>query len=108
MAWTPVGSAGGIEIADPDQLSILEQIQNAVAAIASAKGILSDLRVSVVNTPATTATVTISANQDLRTVATVTTVTGLTNVGGYSAVPATHNWQNQTAVQSFTQNIVRP
>jgi hypothetical protein len=115
MAYQPnlpagqgTNSSSAPVVISSDQEAILEVMATALQALAAVKGILSDLRVSVVNTPATTATVTISANQDLRTVATVTTVTGLTNVGGYAAAAAPQNWQNQTAVQAFVNNMQRP
>jgi hypothetical protein len=56
---------------------------------------LADLRVTVVNTPATT------VNNGTVGISNVNTV------GTFGTNAAVSNWANQTAVQSFIQNIAR-
>ena len=86
-----------------EQEAILNEMQAALAALASVKGILSDLRVSVVNTPAVTSTgtstVTFASNQDMRTVATITNPLARTALDIQVQC-------NQLA-QSFAQNVIR-
>lgn len=76
----------------------IQDIANALAAIASAKGIVSDIRVTLVGaTGATLSTIT--------TVGTVTTVTGITNFGGLSAYPQAVAAMNFNAVLSNINNV---
>jgi hypothetical protein len=94
--------------------STLEDMRNAIQALreaaqgsrvlSSVRGILSDLRVSVVNTPA----VTVSGN--LTTVATVTTVatmTNQTNIGGFTAAPMIQSLMNNNFANSNIANFTR-
>lgn len=78
------------------QADILNEIRSAIQAVASARGIAADLRVTLLGgTTAVTGTLTA-----------VTTVGGLTNIGGLPAtqiVPAT---TNTTAVLSNINNVV--
>jgi len=87
-----------------DQEALLSIMAQALQAIASSKGLLSDLRVTPTGTVTTsvsgTAAVTQSGTWNLSTVNKI----GTNNTPMDNAVP---NWQNQTAVQSFVQNIVR-
>lgn len=89
--------AGGATLEEQqDQTDILEMIESAVNAIAHAKGISADLRVTVVG-----GSLAISSG----TITTVTTVAGITNIGGQPAnqiVPAN---QNVAVVLSNINNI---
>lgn len=104
MTWVDVGVQTGrkpvsdsvsvvpaSDYQDP-ALDVLDAIQNNTLALSAAKGVLSDLRV----TP--TGTVIVAGNL---------TVTGQTNMGGLALNNVVPNWQNQTAIQSFVNNIVR-
>lgn len=93
-----LASDAPVQVNQDDTVTLLGEIQSAVAALATTRGIAADIRVSVVNAPG----VTVGSGN--------ITVTGLggTSVGGpYSALSAVPNWQNQTACQSFVNNIVR-
>ena len=93
----PVG--GATEEEQLDQTNVLQEIKSAVQAIAQAKGIAGDLRVTLLGgTTAVTGTLT--------AVTTVTTVTGITNLGGLPAITIPHNIQNQSAVQSNINNVI--
>lgn len=96
----PVQTPSGKDLATLDeqnnQSDILEEIQLAVEAIAFARGVAADLRVTVVG-------------GTLPTVTTVTTVTTLTNqsqMGGYLANPQIPAISNQAAIQSNINNVV--
>lgn len=89
---------GASEEQQQAQSEILEEIEHAVQAIASARGIASDLRVTLLGgTTAVTGTLT--------AVTTVTTVTGLTNIGGLPAVQLVPSNQNIAAVLTNINNI---
>lgn len=80
----------------------LDDIRQALMTLASAKGILADLRVSVVNTVPTTI-----SSGTVTTVSTLTSQTNQVQMGGLQLANTVPNWQNQTSVLSFTNNIVR-
>ena len=115
MPWISVGSlvspvvaAGQADSATSvpvvlaeDQEVILNEIQAAVSALAAAKGIAADLRVTVLN-PTGTA-VTISSG----TVTTVASLTNLAQIGGSFANTMIANLNNQAAIQGFVANIGR-
>jgi hypothetical protein len=118
MSWIDVGSPAGQGdenssvpvVLSNDQEALLSVMAQALLALASAKGILSDLRVSVINTPATTATVAQGTGSNLKCETASTSVIGQLNTLGAAPLSlnnAVPNWQNQTATQAFTQNIVR-
>lgn len=110
MAWSPVGGFG---TDDTDELTALNEIQTAVAALASAKGLLQDLRVTptgAVTVAQGTAgnlqcTITVAANQDFRNI--TGAVANQTNTGGLPLNNAVPNWQNSVAQDAFVRNIVR-
>jgi hypothetical protein len=110
--WKFFRQGGAVTMALVD--STLEDMRNAIQALreaaqgsrvlSSVRGILSDLRVSVVNTPA----VTVSGN--LTTVATVTTVatmTNQTNIGGFTAAPMIQSLMNNNFANSNIANFTR-
>lgn len=108
MTWIEVAGYD-----NEDEVVALNEIAMNTAAIAGAKGVLSDLRV----TPTGTVTVGIAAAQTLATVTTVTTVTtcstlstitNIPTIGSLSTNAAVKDWSNQTAVLSFTNNVTRP
>ena len=68
---------------------------NYLASIAAAKGIVSDIRVTIVSGTVTTVT----------TVTTVSTVTGITNFGGLAGYPQAVALMNNTAVASNINNV---
>jgi len=71
-----------------------------LAFLTNVRGISSDLRVTLLG----------GALSTLSTVTTVTTVSNIANItsiGGLSTVPMLQNIQNQTAVQSNTNNVVQ-
>lgn len=77
------------------QTDVLNEIRSAVQAIAYARGIAADLRVTLLGgTTAVTGTLTA-----------VTTVTGLTNIGGIPAVTLVQSNQNVAAVLSNINNV---
>lgn len=82
-----------------DNQTILNEIATFTAALAAAKGVAADIRVTLVGGSASIGTVT--------TVTTVSTLSNTTSIGGLSAVPMLQNTQNQAAVQSNINNIVR-
>lgn len=85
-----------LETKQDDQIEVLEEIEHAVQAIAAAKGIASDLRVTILG-----GGVTISSG----TVTTVTTVTGITNIGGTPANQLVPSNQNLIATIANINNI---
>lgn len=118
MTWVDVGAQTGRNVAensvpvvvasddvvqtDLTTNSLLSDIRQALLAIAGSKGLAADLRV----TP--TGTVTVAGNlTTVTTVTTCSTVGGITTAGSWQLAAAVPNWQNQTAVQSFVQNIAR-
>jgi len=71
-----------------------------LAFLTNVRGIASDLRVTLLGGALSTlATVT--------TVTTVSNIANITSIGGLSTVPMLQNIQNQTAVQSNTNNVVQ-
>jgi hypothetical protein len=98
----PVVLANDAPLAQDDILAVLNEIQVAVSAVASLRGIIADLRVSVVNTPATTV-----SSGTVTTVSTVSSVTNQAQMGGLTTNAAVQNWQNQTSQQAFTLNVTR-
>lgn len=73
---------------------ILEALQS-VKVLSAVRGVLADLRVSIVNTPA----VTVSSG-------TITNVANQTQIGGYNANQQIPALQNLIAVQSNINNIL--
>lgn len=88
-----------------DTINLFAQMLSSLNALQSVKGVLSDLRV----TPTGTVTVagSLTTVTTVTTCTTVTTVGGISALGGWQATNAVPNWQNQTAVQSFINNIAR-
>lgn len=98
MAWIDI-----IDNEDEaDIVDILVGIRNALHSLASVKGILSDLRV--------TPTGALSVGTHAVTQSGAWNLTSVSQFGALnlSANNAVGNWQNQTAVLSFTKNIERP
>ena len=86
---------------ETDIVDLLVGIRNALHSLASTKGVLSDLRVtSTGNIGVGTHAVTQSGTWNLGSVSQF----GALNLSANGAVG---NWQNQTAVQSFINNIER-
>jgi hypothetical protein len=110
--WKFFRQGGAVTMALVD--STLEDMRNAVQALreaaqgsrvlSSVRGILSDLRVSVVNTPAVTVTGNITT---VSTVTTTNTLTNQTNIGGYSAAPKIQSLMNNNFVNSNIANFTR-
>lgn len=99
---TTAPEGGASESEQEDQTQVLNQILSAISAVASARGIASDLRVTLLGgTTAVTGTLTA-----VTTVTTVTTVAGLTNIGGLPATQLIPSNQNTVAVLSNINNIV--
>jgi hypothetical protein len=98
----PVVQAADSEVIvdDFDVVNVLNEIRQFCAALASTRGIAADLRVTPVGS------VTIGSGT-VTTVSTVSTVTNQAQMGGFGTNAAVSNWTNQTAVQSFIQNIAR-
>lgn len=79
--------------------AIMNEIRTAVQAIAAAKGIAADIRVTLLGgTTAVTGTLT--------GVTTVATVTNMAQIGGINATPVAQNISNQTAIQSNINNVI--
>ena len=78
-----------LETKQDDQIEVLEEIEHAIQAIASTRGIAGDLRVTIVG----------------GTVTTVTTVAGITNVGGVPANQLVPSNQNLIATIANVNNI---
>ena len=96
---------GATEIEQENQINILEEIRSAIQALASAKGIASDIRVTLLGgTTAVTGSLTSAGT--VSTVTTVTTVAGLTNIGGLPAQSLITSTNNTNAVLSNINNIV--
>ena len=85
-----------LETKQDDQIEVLEEIEHAIQAIASTRGIAGDLRVTIVG-----GGVTISSG----TVTTVNTVTGITNIGGAPANQLVPSNQNLIATIANINNI---
>jgi len=86
----PVSVAGGTtELELEAQTDILEEIQQAIKGIATARGVASDLRVTIVG----------------GTVNTVSTLTNQTQVGGYQANNKIPAMMNLAALQSNINNV---
>lgn len=80
-----------------NEIDILNLIQSAVQSVAGAKGVASDLRVTIVSGTVTT----------VATVTTVSTVSNQTNIGGIAATTLVPSISNSAAVLSNINNIVR-
>ena len=78
-----------IETKQDDQIEVLEEIEHAIQAIASTRGIAGDLRVTIVGGGVTT----------------VGTVTGITNIGGAPANQLVPSNQNLIATIANVNNI---
>lgn len=90
-------SGGATEVGQYDQVVVLEEIRSSIQSIAAAKGMLADLRVSIVGgTVAVTGSLT-----------TVSTVTNLSQIGGVVAATLPQNINNQTAILGNINNSVR-
>ncbi len=87
------GTVGGAtEEEQENQVSILNEILSSIKALAATRGIASDIRVTLLGgTTAVTGS--------------LTTVTGLTNIGGLPAVTLIPSNQNTTAVLSNINNV---
>lgn len=85
---------------DIDSANQLDEIRTAVTALAGAKGILADLRV----TPTGNVTVVIGSG----TVTTVTTLTTLSQIGGIAANGVVQDLENNTYTNAFSVNMTRP
>lgn len=81
--------------------TVLDDLRAALMAIAGAKGVLADLRVTPTGTVAISGATTISSG-------TVTSVTNLAQVGGVTANSVVQDWENQTYTSTFSANITRP
>lgn len=91
---------GATESAQDEQTDILNLIASAVQAIASAKGIAADLRVTVLG-----GAITISSGT-ITTVTTVASVTNIVSIGSQPAVQLIPSNQNQVAIMSNVNNVV--
>jgi len=92
---TTPAEGGATELEQQEQTDILNQILSASLAVASARGLASDLRVTLIGgTTAVTGTLT-----------GVTTVTGLTNIGGLPAQSLVTSTNNTAAVLSNINNV---
>lgn len=107
MEFGEDGSATDVSATDPlpvdtgdDEIAILETIASAIQAVASAKGILQDLRVSVLG-----GAVTISSGT-ITTVTTVASVTNIAQIGGLLANPYLQGQANMAAIQSNINNVI--
>lgn len=115
----PASSAGSTPVVvasdslvntDLDTANQIDELTTALRGLASVRGIAADLRVTVINTPATT----ISSG----TVTTVTTVSALANLnnlgsgtsgtGLHAASTAIPSLSNIAYTGSFSANITRP
>lgn len=85
-----------LETKQDDQIEVLEEIEHAIQAIASTRGIAGDLRVTIIG-----GGVTVSSG----TVTTVTTVTGITNIGSVPANQLVPSNQNLIATIANVNNI---
>ena len=78
-------------VISPSTQDTLKDIKSAVNALASAKGAVADLRVTLLSGVVTT----------------VTTVTGLTNIGGFSANTIVRDIGNVNVILTNLNNISR-
>lgn len=85
-------------------LNVLSEIQSMLAAIASTKGIAADLRTTIVGANLVSTTLGAVATSNLTGIGSAFNTPSAPMHTPTAAVP---NWQNQTAVQSFVNNIVR-
>lgn len=84
---------------------ILEMAQN-LRVLGAVRGVLADLRVNVINTPAVTVSSgTVTTVTTVSTVTTVGTVSNQTSMGGYLANQIVPSQQNLVAVMSNINNI---
>lgn len=74
-----------------------------LAFLTNVRGISSDLRVTLLGGALST----LSTVTTVTTVTTVSNIANITSIGGLSTVPMLQNIQNQTAVQSNTNNVVQ-
>lgn len=88
-----------------EEAAILEQIREAVANIAGARGIAADLRVTLLG-GTTAVTGTLTGVTTVATVTTVGTVSNITSVGGFIAAPVVQGQTNLVAVQSNINNVI--
>ena len=79
-----------LETKQDDQIEVLAEIESAVQAIASTRGIAGDLRVTIVG----------------GSVATVSTVTNLTQMGGQPLAPMFQAQSNMAAQFSNINNVI--
>ena len=96
-------SGGSTEAAQDEQTYILNLISSAVQAIASAKGIAADLRVTVLGGAITISSGTITT---VTTVTTVASVTNMVSIGSQPAAQLIPSNQNQVAIMSNINNVV--
>ena len=81
---------------------LLGEISSAMASVASARGILSDIRVSIVG-----GNVGLNSSQTLGTVTTVGTVTNQSQMGGMPLAPLVMAQSNYGAYQGNINNVGR-
>lgn len=95
-----------------DILSVLNEIQVAVSALASARGIAADLRVTPIGSStvvqATAANLNVTAAQASPSAlnANIGTIQGV-GPSSYSLNSSVSNWQNHTSQLAFTANVTR-
>jgi hypothetical protein len=97
VASLPLPSGAATATNQLNEIDILNLIQSAVQSVAGAKGVASDLRVTIVSGTVTT----------VATVTTVSTVSNQTNIGGIAATTLVPSISNSAAVLSNINNIVR-
>lgn len=84
-----------------DQIAILNEINEAVSVLANARGVLADLRTTVVNTVPVSGTLT-----GVTTVTGVTTLSNQSQIGSYAANSQIPSLMNTTAIQSNINNVI--
>lgn len=92
------GGGGAGDASSANQLigiDVLNQMQSALASIAGAKGVLSDIRTTVINTVPVSGTLT-----------GVTTVTNQAQMGGYLSNNQIPALMNMASVQSNINNVI--
>lgn len=90
---------GGATEENQDSLQdTMNQILSAIRSLAAARGIASDIRVTLLGG-------TTGITGSLTAVGTITTLSNITSVGGLSATPLMQNQQNVVAVLSNVNNV---
>lgn len=100
----PAPTGGATEENQDSLQDTMNQILSAIRSLAAARGIASDIRVTLLGgTTAVTGSLTSAGT--VSTVSTVTTLSNITSVGGLSATPLMQNQQNVVAVLSNVNNV---